>query len=298
MVVKSILELIGNTPIIELNKINQNLNGKLYAKVEKFNPAGSIKDRAAYQMLLDLFENGKLHKGDTIIEPTSGNTGIALACLSNYFSLNCIIIMPESMSIERRNLIKAFGAKLILVNGSMNDCVKKAKLLNQEIPNSIIVGQFDNPSNVKAHYLHTAQEIFSDLNDVDVIVAGFGTGGTITGIGKYVKDNHLNVEIVGVEPSSSPLVSKHYFGKHKIQGIGANFIPSILDISYIDRIVLIDDDEAIDKAKELVKKEGLFVGISSGASYAACLRLLEEEKYKNKKILFICPDTGERYQWN
>lgn len=298
MLYENVLGLIGNTPMVKLSNINFELNSKLYAKIEKNNLSGSIKDRACYQMIISLINEGKLKKGSTIIEPTSGNTGIGIACLCNYFSLNCIIVMPESMSLERRKLIKDFNGKLELVQGGMKECKERANELNKEIPDSIILGQFDNENNVKAHYFYTAKEILNDLPDVDVIICGIGTGGTISGIGKYIKDNNLNIEVIGVEPKSSPLITLKKVGKHKIQGIGANFIPSILDQSAISKMVLVSDEEAIESARELVKKEGLFVGISSGANYAAAKQLIKDPIYKNKKILMIFPDSGERYSWN
>ena len=298
MLYENVLGLIGNTPMVKLSNINFELNSKLYAKIEKNNLSGSIKDRACYQMIISMINEGKLKKGSPIIEPTSGNTGIGLACLCNYFSLNCIIVMPESMSLERRKLIKDFNGKLELVQGGMKECKERANELNKEIPDSIILGQFDNENNVKAHYFYTAKEILNDLPDVDVIICGIGTGGTISGIGKYVKDNNLNIEVIGVEPKSSPLITLKKVGKHKIQGIGANFIPSILDQSAISKMVLVSDEEAIESARELVKKEGLFVGISSGANYAAAKQLIKDPIYKKKKILMIFPDSGERYSWN
>ena len=298
MLYENVLGLIGNTPMVKLSNINFELNSKLYAKIEKNNLSGSIKDRACYQMIISLINEGKLKKGSTIIEPTSGNTGIGIACLCNYFSLNCIIVMPESMSLERRKLIKDFNGKLELVQGGMKECKEMATELNKEIQDSIILGQFDNENNAKAHYLYTAKEILNDLPDVDVIICGIGTGGTISGIGKYIKDNNLNIEVIGVEPKSSPLITLKRAGKHKIQGIGANFIPSILDQSVISKMVLVSDEEAIESARELVKKEGLFVGISSGANYAAAKQLIKDPIYKNKKILMIFPDSGERYSWN
>ena len=298
MLYENVLGLIGNTPMVKLSNINFELNSKLYAKIEKNNLSGSIKDRACYQMIISLINEGKLKKGSTIIEPTSGNTGIGIACLCNYFSLNCIIVMPESMSLERRKLIKDFNGKLELVQGGMKECKERANELNKEIPDSIILGQFDNENNAKAHYLYTVREILNDLPDVDVIICGIGTGGTISGIGKYIKDNNLNIEVIGVEPKSSPLITLKRAGKHKIQGIGANFIPSILDQSAISKMVLVSDEEAIECSRELVKKEGLFVGISSGANYAAAKQLINDPIYKNKKILMIFPDSGERYSWN
>ncbi len=297
MLYDDVLGLIGNTPIVKLSNINSNSGSNLFAKIEKNNLSGSIKDRACYEMIISLIKENKIINGSTIIEPTSGNTGIGLACLCNYFSLKCIIVMPEGMSLERRKLIQDYNAELVLVSGGMKECKLKAEELKNTIPNSIILNQFDNENNYKSHYLYTAKEIFTDLPDVDIIICGIGTGGTITGIGKYIKDNNLNTKIIGVEPEASPLISLNKSGVHKIQGIGANFIPSILDRNVIDEIVLVSDEEAITSARELVKIEGLFVGISSGANYACAKKLLTNEEFKNKKILMIFPDSGERYSW-
>lgn len=298
MVLENTLELIGNTPVVKMNRIAEGCAASVYAKIEKNNLSGSLKDRAALQMIRDLFDQGKLHRGDTIIEPTSGNTGIALACLSNSFDLKCIIVMPEKMSLARRKLIADYGAKLVLVSGGMKECKEKAEQLQNQIEGSFIVGQFDNPSNVRAHYERTAKEILSDLPDVRVIVAGIGTGGTISGIGKYIKDHHLDVEVIGVEPFSSPLITLKKAGPHRIQGIGANFIPSILNQKVISKIALVKDEDALAMAKELVRKESLFVGISSGAAMKVALDLAAENQYAGKKIVAILPDSGERYEWN
>lgn len=298
MLLDNVIELIGNTPLVNLSKINKENNSHLFAKVEKNNLSGSIKDRACLQMIEDLFKENKIKEGSTIIEPTSGNTGIGLACLCNAYNLKCIIVMPESMSLERRKIIRDYNATLELVDGGMKECKQKALELAKKIPNSIIMGQFDNVNNPIAHYIHTAKEIVADLPDVDVVIAGIGTGGTITGIGRFIKDNNLKIEVIGVEPQSSPLISKNIAGTHKIQGIGANFIPSILDQTVIDKIILVSDDEALSSAKELVRKEGLFVGISSGASFAAAKKLLQNPNYLNKKIVMIFPDSGERYTWS
>jgi len=295
---ENILGLIGNTPLIRLTNSIGNKTANVYAKIEKGNISGSIKDRAAYQMIIDLMKNGKIQKGSTIIEPTSGNTGIGLACLSNYFDLHCIIVMPSSMSVERRTAIKNYGAELVLVDGGMKECVSKAQELEQQIKGSVIVGQFENDSNAKAHYLTTGPEIYSDLKEVDVIIAGIGTGGTITGIGKYFKEVKPSVEIIGIEPFSSPLITKGIAGSHKIQGIGANFIPKVLNLQYVDQVLTVKDEDAIEGSKELLKKEGLLVGISSGATFACAKKLLNDKKYENKNIVLIMPDSGERYTWN
>lgn len=298
MLVNKVIDLIGNTPLVNLSNINKENNSKLFAKIEKGNLSGSIKDRASLQMIKSLIASGKIKEGSTIIEPTSGNTGIALACLCNIYNLNCIIVMPDSMSLERRKLICDYNAKIELVSGGMKECVEKANELNQIIPNSYIIGQFDNIENVNSHYYTTAREIINDLPNVDVIICGIGTGGTITGIAKYIKENKLNIEIIGVEPESSPLISCGKANAHKIQGIGANFIPSILDTKLIDKIVLVNDNDAINSAKELVKKEGLFVGISSGANYQAAKQLIKTNEYFDKNIVMIFADSGERYTWN
>lgn len=303
MIYDNVLELVGNTPILRLEKIEKkfNLNEriKLFGKVEKNNPIGSVKDRPVKQMLLDLIESGKLKEGSTIIEPTSGNTGIAMAAIGSYLKLNVIIVMPSSMSQERRKLIKDYGAKLELVDGGMNIAVERANQLNKEIKDSVIPGQFVNQSNVKAHYNYTAPEIFKDIPDIDYIVAGIGTGGTATGIGKYILDNNKQAKVVGVEPESSPLLTKGKASPHKIQGIGANFIPEILDQKVISEIIDVSDDNAINTAKDICLAEGLLVGISSGASVYGAIELSKKiEVNKEIKILSILPDTGERYTWN
>lgn len=303
MLYNNTLELVGNTPIVRLGKIEKkfNLNEKikLFGKVEKNNPIGSVKDRPVKQMLLDLFESGKLKEGSTIIEPTSGNTGIAMAAIGSYLKLNVIIVMPSSMSQERRKLIKDYGAKLELVDGGMSVAVERANQLNNEIKDSVIPGQFINQSNVKAHYNYTAPEIFNDIPDVDYIVAGIGTGGTATGIGKYIVDNKKQTKVVGVEPESSPLLTKGKASPHKIQGIGANFIPEILDQKVISEIIDVSDDNAINTARDICLTEGLLVGISSGASVYGAVELSKKiEVNKEIKILSILPDTGERYTWS
>lgn len=303
MLYNNTLELVGNTPIVRLGKIEKkfNLNEKikLFGKIEKNNPIGSVKDRPVKQMLLDLIESGKLKEGSTIIEPTSGNTGIAMAAIGSYLKLNVIIVMPSSMSQERRKLIKDYGAKLELVDGGMSVAVERANQLNNEIKDSVIPGQFINQSNVKAHYNYTAPEIFNDIPDVDYIVAGIGTGGTATGIGKYIVDNKKQTKVVGVEPESSPLLTKGKASPHKIQGIGANFIPEILDQKVISEIIDVSDDNAINTARDICLTEGLLVGISSGASVYGAVELSKKiEVNKEIKIISILPDTGERYTWS
>lgn len=305
MLCNSILDLIGNTPIVRLknmeSKFALNSNIELYGKLERNNPAGSIKDRAVKQIILDLFKDGKLKEGYTIIEPTSGNTGIAMAAIGRYLKLNVIIVMPSSMSEERRKLIKDYGAKLELVDGGMDVAVERANQLNKKIPNSVIPGQFVNESNVMAHYLTTAPEIFRDIPDLAYIFAGIGTGGTITGIGQYVMDNKRNTKVIGVEPEASPLLTKGRSGPHKIQGLGANFVPEILDLKVVEKIVDVSNDNAINTARELCFNEGLYVGISSGASVYAAIdysKQLDNDSKNKIKMLCILPDTGERYSWS
>ena len=302
MIYDSIIDLVGNTPILRLKNMefNFNKNIELYGKIEKNNPTCSVKDRAVKQILLDLFNDGKLKEGSTIIEPTSGNTGISMAAIGRYLKLNVIIVMPASMSDERKKLIKEYGAKLELVEGGMNIAVEKANQLNKEIAGSIIPGQFVNESNVKAHYNNTAPEIFNDIADIDYIFSGIGTGGTITGIGRYIRDNNKSTKVIGVEPESSPLLTKGISAPHKIQGIGANFIPDILDMSVVNQIIDVSNENAISTAREICFNEGLFVGISSGASVYAAIDFSKQLKDIDKKIKMLCilPDTGERYTWN
>lgn len=305
MLCNSILDLIGNTPIVRLknmeSKFGLNSNIELYGKLERNNPAGSIKDRAVKHIILDLFKDGKLKEGYTIIEPTSGNTGIAMAAIGRYLKLNVIIVMPSSMSEERRKLIKDYGAKLELVDGGMDVAVERANQLNKKIPNSVIPGQFVNESNVMAHYLTTAPEIFRDIPDLAYIFAGIGTGGTITGIGQYVMDNKRNTKVIGVEPEASPLLTKGRSGPHKIQGLGANFVPEILDLKVVEKIVDVSNDNAINTARELCFNEGLYVGISSGASVYAAIdysKQLDNDSKNKIKMLCVLPDTGERYSWS
>lgn len=304
MIYNNMLELVGNTPILRLKNIEEkfglNKNIELYGKVEKNNPAGSVKDRAVKQIILNLFKEGRLKEGSTIIEPTSGNTGIAMAAVGKYLKLNVIIVMPSSMSEERRKLIRDYGAKLELVDGGMDAAVKKAEELNKNIPDSIIPGQFTNKSNVEAHYLTTAPEIFKDIPDVNYIFAGIGTGGTITGIGNYVKDNNKDTKLIGIEPEASPLLTKGKASPHKIQGIGANFIPEILDLNVVSKIIDISNDNAINTAREICFSEGLLVGISSGACVYGAIDFSKELNDLDKKIKMLCilPDTGERYTWN
>lgn len=300
MIYNSVLELIGNTPLLRLKKIEEkyHLDCKLYAKLEKQNPAGSIKDRVALSMYLDYINKGLLNKDTVIIEPTSGNTGIGLASLGNYFGNKVIIVMPKSMSEQRKALMKAYNAELILVDGGMNEAVIEANKIHSEIKNSLIAGQFYNEANIDAHYKNTAREIYSDLKDVDYIFSGIGTGGTISGIGKFFKEKNLPTKLIGIEPASSPLLTKGYAGVHKIQGIGANFVPQNYKKEYVDDIVDIEDDDAIKKAKEITKLEGILVGTSSGAALKGALLTIKNKGLHNKNIVIIMPDTGERYSWN
>lgn len=291
--------LVGKTPLLDVSDFTgKALSAKIYAKLEYLNPAGSIKDRAALFMINNAEKSGKLKKGSVIIEPTSGNTGIGLTAIAASRGYRVILTMPETMSIERRKLLKAYGAEIVLTDGKkgMSGAIEKAEELSLSIPDSIIMGQFENPSNAMAHYTTTAPEIFEDTeNDLDIIVAGVGTGGTITGIGKYAKEKNSKVQIIAVEPDTSPLLSKGEFGPHAIQGIGANFVPKILDLSLIDEILTASKEEAFSAARLLAKNKGILVGISSGAALSAALKLAEKQENKGKKIVVILPDTGDRY---
>ena len=289
------LETIGKTPLIKINKLNEGKN--IYAKVEFFNPGGSIKDRAALEMIEDFEKRGLINKETVLIEPTSGNTGVGLALIPAVKGYKLILTMPENMSLERRKLLKGYGAELILTpkEKGMQGAVDKADELNKEIKNSIITGQFSNPANPISHEKTTAIEIMNDLKNVDIICAGIGTGGTISGIARKIKETNKNLYAVGVEPKSSPLITEGHSGAHKIQGIGANFIPENYDKNVVDEVIAIEDDEAINTARELAKKEGLLVGISSGANMAAAIKLSKRKGNENKNIVVILPDTGERY---
>ncbi len=291
----SVTELIGNTPLL---KINANTKANIFAKLECFNPAGSAKDRVAYSIIKDAEEKGVLKKGSTIIEPTSGNTGIGIASMGVSRGYRVIIVMPDTMSVERRKLMTAYGAELVLTDGGlgMSGAIAKAEELQKEIPDSIVAGQFTNPANAMAHYKTTGPEIWNDTDGkVDVFVAGVGTGGTITGVGEYLKEKNPNVEIVAIEPDTSAVLSGEKAGAHKLQGIGAGFIPEVLNTKVIDKIIKVSADDAYNIARNLAKSEGVLVGISSGAALSGALTLAEKEEYKGKNIVVLLPDTGDRY---
>lgn len=299
-IAKNLIELIGNTPLVELSKYskNNNLKTNLIAKVEYFNPGGSVKDRAGYYMIKDAEEKGIINKDTVIIEPTSGNTGVGLALVAAIRGYKLIITMPESMSLERRKTLSAYGAELILTPASegMVGAIKRAEELAGEIPNSFIPGQFENPANVKAHKETTAEEIWNDLDGkVDIFVAGVGTGGTLTGIGEALKQKNPNVKIVAVEPLNSAVISGEKPGAHKIQGIGAGFIPELLNVDIIDETIKISNEESFKVTKEIVQTEGMFVGISSGAAIAAASKLAKKDENRDKNIVVLLPDTGLRY---
>jgi len=300
MIFKSSDALIGNTPLLELSHIEKeyDLQAKVLAKLEYFNPAGSVKDRVARAIIDDAESKGVLKNGATIIEATSGNTGIGLACVGCARGYKVVIVMPETMSIERRKLMAAYGATLVLTEGAkgMKGAIAKANELHEQIDGSILAGQFVNPANPKAHYETTAPEIWRDTDgNVDVFVAGVGTGGTITGVGRYLKEKNPNVKIVAVEPFSSPVLSKDVSGAHKIQGIGAGFVPDVLDTSVYDEVIAVKDEDAFETAREVGKKEGVLVGISSGAALFGALQVAKRPEYAGKNIVVLLPDTGDRY---
>ncbi len=293
-------QLIGKTPLLELTHIEQELNlkAKVLAKLEYLNPAGSVKDRVAKAIIDEAEKNGRLTPDSVIIEPTSGNTGIGLAAVSAARGYRLIIVMPDSMSMERRKLMTAYGAELVLSSGAkgMPGAIAKAEELAAEIPGSIIAGQFVNPANPKAHYDSTGPEIWNDTEGkVDIFVAGVGTGGTLTGTGKYLKEKNPNVEIVAVEPSDSPVLSGGKSGSHTLQGIGAGFIPKVLDTEIYDEVIAVTGDEAYDAARKIGKREGVLVGISSGAAAHAAIELAKRPENEGKNIVVLLPDTGDRY---
>ena len=297
---KSALELVGNTPLLEINnfKKENNLDANIFAKLEYFNPAGSVKDRIAKAIIEDAENAGKLKKGSVIIEPTSGNTGIGLASVAAVKGYRIIIVMPDTMSVERRNLMKAYGAELVLTEGAkgMKGAIAKAEELSKEIPNSFIAGQFTNPVNPKTHLETTGPEIWNDLDGkVDVFVAGVGTGGTVSGTGKYLKSKNPDIKIVAIEPETSPVLSKGVAGAHKIQGIGAGFVPDILDTDIYDEVIAVPNEEAFATGKAFPKQEGVLVGISSGAALWAAKELAKRPENKGKNIVVLLPDSGDRY---
>ncbi len=299
-VFEKITDLIGNTPLLKLTNYmkEQKLNVEIYGKLEFFNPAGSVKDRIAKAMIEDAEAKGLLKTGSVIIEPTSGNTGIGLAASASSKGYKTILTMPETMSIERRSLLKAYGAKLVLTDGAkgMKGAIEKAEELAEEIPNSFIPSQFTNPANPAAHYDTTGPEIWEDTDGkIDIFVAGVGTGGTLSGVGSYLKSKNPNIKIIAVEPSDSPILSKGTSGPHKIQGIGAGFIPDTLNTDIYDEIITVESEEAFETGRTLAKKEGLLVGISSGAAVFAAAKLAKRPENKGKMIVALLPDTGERY---
>ncbi len=295
-VASSVIDLIGNTPLVRINSFSK--NAEILAKAEFLNPSHSIKDRIAFSMIDDAIKKGKIDKNTTIIEPTSGNTGVGLAMICAYYGLKLILTMPSSMSIERQKLLKIYGAKLVLTDPSlgMKGAVEESKNIASKTTNSFIPSQFDNPANPKIHELTTAMEILKDTDGkVDIFVAGFGTGGTVSGVGKALKNYNPNIKVVAVEPLSSPLLTKKEAGSHKIQGIGANFVPKNLDKGVIDEFLDISDEDAFNATKDLATKEGLLVGISSGANVFAANLLAKRDENKDKTIVTILCDTGERY---
>ena len=297
---KKVTDLVGNTPILELGNYEEkhNLEAKILAKLEYFNPAGSVKDRIAREIILDALETGKLTKDSVIIEPTSGNTGIGLASVAASLGIRIIITMPETMSVERRNLMKAYGAELVLTDGAkgMKGAIAKADELTKEIPNSFIPGQFVNELNPRAHKRTTGPEIWEDTEGkVDIFVAGVGTGGTVSGVGEYLKSKNPDVKIVAVEPATSPVLSKGEAGAHKIQGIGAGFVPDTLNTDIYDEIIPVENEDAFELGREIARTEGILVGISSGAALKAATELAKRPENKGKTIVVLFPDTGDRY---
>ena len=291
MIYKNLLDLIGHTPMLETQP-------GLLLKLERFNPGGSVKDRTALAMIEDAEKSGQLTPGATIIEPTSGNTGVGLAWIGRLKGYRVILTMPDTMSVERRNLLSAYGAELILTPGAegMKGAIAKAEQLRDETPNAIILGQFTNPANPAIHYTTTGQEIWEDTaGQVDVFIAGVGTGGTVSGVGHALKEKNMLVEIIAVEPASSPVLSGGQAGPHKIQGIGAGFQPDTYQAGFIDRVMTVTNEDAFAAARSLAKDHGLLVGISSGAAYAAALQLTQQPEYAGKTIVVLLPDTGERY---
>lgn len=296
----SVLELVGNTPLLEAGNLEKGLGleVRILLKLEYLNPAGSVKDRIAKAMILDARERGLLQEGAVLIEPTSGNTGIGLASMAAALGYRLILTMPETMSVERRNILKAYGAEIVLTDGAlgMTGAIDKAKELAREIPNSFIPGQFENPVNPRTHLETTGPEIWRDTDGmIDLFVAGVGTGGTITGVGRFLKEKNPKIQVVAVEPSDSPVLSGGKAGPHKLQGIGAGFVPEVLDMECYDEILTIGSEEAYSSAKELAKKEGILVGISAGAALAAAVKLAKRPENRGKTIVVFLPDSGDRY---
>ncbi len=300
-IVENAAELIGNTPLLKLNNFTKKMDitgGRIYAKLEYLNPTGSVKDRAAFSMIQDAEEKGILKKGATIIEPTSGNTGIGLASVAAVKGYRAILTLPDTMSVERRNLLKAYGAELVLTEGAkgMKGAIERAEELCKEIDGAVILGQFDNPANADAHYHTTGPEIWEQLDkNVDIFVAGVGTGGTLTGTGRFLKEQNPDVKIVAVEPKDSPVLSKGTAGPHKLQGIGAGFVPTIMDTTICDEIITVSNEDAFVYGKEFARAEGILVGISSGAALKAAAELANRPENKGKNIVVLLPDSGDRY---
>lgn len=296
----SVNQIIGKTPLLELTKIEREykLNSRLFAKLEYLNPAGSAKDRVALKMIEDAEERGLINENSVIIEPTSGNTGIGLAAVAGAKGYRVIIVMPDTMSAERRTLMTAYGAELVLTDGSkgMKGAIEKADELAMSIPNAFIPGQFDNPANARAHFETTGPEIYNDIGgEIDIFVAGVGTGGTITGVGEYLKSKNTEIKVVAVEPADSPYLSQGKAGAHKIQGIGAGFVPKVLNTTIYDEIVTVDSESAFEAARNISKKEGVLVGISSGAALHAAIEVAKRQENAGKNIVVLLPDTGDRY---
>ena len=300
MIYSNFAELVGKTPLLKADGFRsmQNIKAEIYAKLECFNPAGSVKDRVAVNMLLKAEAKGLISEGATVIEPTSGNTGIGLAAAAVSLGYKAILVMPDTMSVERQKLLKAYGADIVLTEGAkgMLGSIEKAKQLNESIPNSFIPSQFDNPHNPESHILTTGPEIWDDTEgNIDIFVACIGTGGTVSGTGKYLKKKNPHIKVIGVEPYDSPLITKGTAGPHGIQGIGANFIPDNLDMSVIDEVVTVKTEDAFSMSKAFAKSEGLLVGISSGAALMAAKEIAERPENKDKRIVVLLPDSGERY---
>ena len=296
----SIQVLVGKTPIVELKKIEDKLQlkGRIYAKLESFNPAGSVKDRIAKAMIEDAKRRGVIQEGSVLVEPTSGNTGIGLAAAAAAMGLRLILVMPETMSVERRKLVKAYGAELVLTEGAkgMKGAIEKAKALAGEIEGSVTLGQFENQANPQVHRLTTGPEIWEDMDgEVDYFVAGVGTGGTITGTGEFLKSKNRDIKVVAVEPEASPVLSRGEAGPHKIQGIGAGFVPEILDTNIYDEVISVEAEDAFETSRLLARTEGILAGISSGAALWAAIRLARSEESRDKNVVVLLPDTGERY---